>query len=354
MPSLEMNILNVPTETSDGIAGIAAELEIPTDKEGIYFSDGLLREINDQMSEVPYVPEIAEEIKDKLFPTDSTGPGYVVVRGLYSGNIVPSVNPRGYLATELAPLDPERNRAYDFRTELCTRQLRMALALGSLCGTPYRLFNAKRYIIPVTAYELLDANRFGGMGANLLHKDGGFLAPTQPEDLDPTRRGPATDATALLSINTDKTGYGESWLAPENAEATVGKLTPAEQEILRQDIFSYLPAHGINDAIGLDSFPVLYDDAKGEPHFRFSGKMIDHMNRHPDALRGDYETRAGRIIQLLEKLNGILMDTVEVFPLNTGDLLISNQNLTFHGREEVYDSNRLLVQFFLKSRQHSV
>lgn len=202
-------------------------------------------------------------------------------------------------------------------------------------------------MIPVPAYQDLPADRFGGMAPNLLHQDGGFIAPLHPKDVDPVYRGSAIDAAALLCINPDTTGLGKSWIAPEDAAATLERLTSAEREILSKTAYSYLPTHGLTDVIGLKQFPVIYEGVDGNPHFHFSGKLIRHIQGNPDALAMD-GTQRREAIKALERLNTVLMAKVIEFPLLPGDILFANQQTTFHGREEVGDPNRLLAQYFLQ------
>lgn len=113
MPNPES--IEVPKETANGIANAAMEVDIPLGRESVYYTDGQRQVISDQMEGVPHLRELAEEIRGKVFGTP--GPGYVVVKGLYSGDVAPSVNPQCLRATDLAPLDPEQKRAYNLNAE---------------------------------------------------------------------------------------------------------------------------------------------------------------------------------------------------------------------------------------------
>jgi hypothetical protein len=349
---LEGTHISIPENTSYGLLMMARNLKLPLEKEYTHYPVELYQRILKEAFQIPHLEEVAmhirKELLSDLLDENYEGSGYVVVDGLYNNNIYSNtINPKNLLAEQLAPLDQSKTRAYEFNTDLCSEQLKVAMIVTCLCGVPYRMFNAKKFIIPVTSYESLDPTKFGGIGVNLLHKDGGFLSPLRDDQLDPIKLGPATDVSSLLCINSDNTGKGKSWIVKEDVEALRRKCNEEEVKILESAIFSYIPAHGLNDAIDLERFPIFYTDYKGKQRMRFSGKLIQHLEDKNDILDDQHVSMSTQdIIALLKRLNDAMMQSMSVFPLQQGQLFISNQHSTFHGREEVHDQNRILAQFF--------
>ncbi len=350
--TLNRTHLSIPKETSHGLLMMARNLELPLEKEHTHYPVGLYQRIIKEAFQIPHIKDIAMHMRRELFsgllPEHDEGAGYVSVDGLYNNDDYSSnINPKNLSAEELAPIDPLKNRAYEFNTDVCSEQLKVAMIVTCLCGVPYRMFDAKKFVIPVTSYQSLDPAKFGGIGVNLLHKDGGFLAPMRDDPIDPMKLGPATDISSLLCINPDKTGKGKSWIVKEDVPTLREICSEEELKILESPIFSYMPAHGLNDAIGLEKFPIFYTDYNGIQRMRFSGKLIQHLQDYSEDLHTRHESMPRKeIIGILEKLNDAMMKSMSVFPLQSGQLFLSNQHVTFHGREEVHDQNRILAQFF--------
>lgn len=344
--------VSIPEKTSYGLLMMARNLEIPLEKEHTYYPIDVYRNIIDKALQVPHLEEIAmhmrkELLSDLLLEKDNNS-GYVIVDGLYNNDIYANtINPENLSAQQLAPIDQSKNRAYEFNTNLCSEQLKVAMIVTCLCGVPYRMFDAKKFVIPVTSYQSLDPTKFGGVGVNLLHKDGGFLAPIRDDLMDPVKLGPATDVSSLLCINPDNTDRGKSWIVKEDVTALRKEFSEEELSVLESRIFSYMPAHGLNDAMSLERFPIFYTDYKGKQRMRFSGKLIEHLQYNSEILHNQHGSMSPRdIIELLRRLNDSMMKSMYVFPLHSGQLFLSNQHTTFHGRGEVHDQNRILAQFF--------
>ncbi len=352
--ALSKNILCLKPECAQVIDRVICNLPIPIKKENVLLPIATFAEIYHGLSSEPAIQRVKQVIQDELIaPLGSSkgnAKGYLIVDGLYPPEIYPDgINPQQHTSAELAPFDSSKNRAYEFDTDLMQKQLKAFVAFSCLTGVPFRMFDAKNLIIPVTAHAAVQASKFGGQGPNFLHKDGGFLVPRPSNDPQNPSMGPGTEISSLLCINPDKHGMGISWIVTEDTQSIIDTLEEREREMLQAELFHYMPTHGLNDAEGLKRFSVLYKNRFGEWALRFSGKLREHMDQH-----WDQETPAEKedVLGTLEKVHDALMDNKKDILLFPGQMLCMNQHITFHGRNEVQDSNRLLAQLFNRHPYH--
>ena len=161
-------------------------------------------------------------------------------------------------------------------------------------------------------------------------------------DFDQARHPP--DGVALFCVKTDPRGGGESTLF--NYEGFFKALTPEDARLLADIKYSYSTLYGAN-GIGDVYNPHPLIDMKGHtPSFlRYNGKAVDDL---PDAAR-----------ILFERLEGQFSDHAAEVSLKNGDMVISDQNKTLHGRRALGDyddtvdipaeEDRLLYQIYLRS-----
>lgn len=301
-------------------------------------------ELNGDPSLKPVIQRIKEQILSPFTEGNISASGYLLVDGLFPPELYPhGINPENHSSEELAPFDAANRRAYEFHTELMERQLKTFAAFSCLIGIPFRMFDAKNLIIPVTAHAAVQSSKFGGQGPNLLHKDGGFLVPRPSNNTMRPGMGPGTEISSLLCITPDRNGMGVSWIVKEDAEKVLESFSPNEQEILMSEVFYYMPAHGLNDTEGLEKFSVLYKDGFNKWKLRYSGKLAEHINSHWDA---NMPYKKEVVIGILQKVHDLLHAQRKEMSLKSGQILCMNQHVTFHGRSEVQDSNRMLAQLF--------
>ncbi len=344
----DSNYIHLEPECAQIINNVIAKVDIPMKKECVLLPCTTFIEIYRNLSTEPAMHKVMQAIQTEMHSsftgTKRGSKGYLIVDGLYSPEIYPQgINPYNYTSNELAPFDAENNRAYEFNTDLMKNQLKALVAFSCLMGVPFRMFDAKNLIIPVTAHSAVQASKFGGQGPNLLHKDGGFLIPRPSNNSTQPSMGPGTEISTLLCITPDKYGMGINWIVTEDANNIIDALSTRERTILQTEMFHYMPTHGLNDSEGLKKFAILYKNKFEEWTLRFSGKLIEHMDQHWDP-----KISAGKeeILAILQKVyNALMVNKKDVF-LHSGQMICMNQHITFHGRNEVKDSNRILAQLF--------
>jgi hypothetical protein len=148
--------------------------------------------------------------------------------------------------------------------------------------------------------------RFGGIGTNPFHIDG--VNTTSPPDY-----------FSFYSIRTDPAGGGRSRVS--NMQRMVEQLSTAEIGYLLQPRFTEGQFYGLA-GVGHEyqPFPVLTQRDDGLWLVRYTGKMLPEMEDGEDK-------------QMLTRIGDLLEQGQEIFMLEPGQLLITNQVMMAHGRE---------------------
>lgn len=184
--------------------------------------------------------------------------------------------------------------------------LKLATALCSLIGRPFRVIDAGELWQTVDVDVSVSPNRFRGVGYNPLHID--VVNSTQP---------PAY--SALFCIRQDPAGGGHSLVS--NLHKAVARLSLEQITCLEEKIFRDGSFYGMSGVgVELNPFPVLQKTDDPPWLVRFTAKMLPSMEA------GKYKDAACALEQAL-------IDLQEAFLLLPGQLLILNQRVVAHGRE---------------------
>lgn len=355
----DMSLLsyNVSEKISFEIHNAVEDIAIPLKKGYVFLPVEVFSEVKRRLNRIPNIENLLKVINEHLLsPFNGTqkGEGYLIIDGLFPDSLYPKgINPNKYSSLDFAPFDSKNFRAFDFYVELLENPLKVYVALACLVGIPFRMYESKTLIMPVTSrfHPKIDQAKFGGMGENLLHKDGGFLIPHPSNVIDEYSLGTGTEMLAFLSIIPDKFGSGVNWVLTENVDELMKIFTIEELNLLKLPIYFNLPSYDLNDTKGLNKFPIFYRDFTGNWRLRFSGKLRSYMvknwyNDDPVYAQIDGE----KILNLLDRIDFYLSNhpNRKEILLKTGQIIFLNQFVTMHGRSKVRDSNRLLAELFIR------
>lgn len=350
---MEVFRYQIPEKLVATIHSAIWDLAIPLEKQVVSLPPHILWTIRERLLGQPETEDLMRLIQTHLlypYTNSQRGSGYLILDGLYPDKLYPNgISPVGFSSIDLAPLDENQRLSNVFRTELLETPLRAYIALASLIGRPFRMFDKKSLVSPISAHAAAHPKMFGGMGENLLHKDGGFLTPGLHKDN--LQGGPGAEVAGLLAINPDRYGGGITWIFQEDVEEIMHLFSESELDTLKAPIFFYLQGHDLNDAAALQRFSILYQDSRGIWRLRFSGKLRPYMEEHWQMhYMGSVDKSPTEVFRLLDRIQEHIHHhkrKLEIF-LKSGSIVFSNTLVTMHGRSRILDTERLLAHLFIR------
>ena len=213
--------------------------------------------------------------------------------------------------------------------------LRLATAIASLVGRPFRAYKRWPLWKPLGVNSSVEPMRATGVGLNPFHID-----------LVNTENPP--EYVTFFCIRADPAGGGDTMIS--NLHVAIDRLPPNAVEILKLPIYregEFYDLSGVGSE--LNPFPVLGFTTEGFPRTRFSGKSVV------------CETPSADGAWALRLLGEALEIHRETFIVRRNQLLIINQLLVAHGRLPLGSQNcwhpderRLVLQLFLRKECNAV
>lgn len=220
------------------------------------------------------------------------------------------------------------NQAQDCELDNLKSQL---LVILTALGCPFGAFHRKGF------WQTLGVN----LDAKELRAESvGYI----PLHIDFDQASLPPDGVALFCLRPDPLQGGQSVVF--DYQRFLDLLSDNDLQMLKDFEYSYstlFEQNGIGDVY--NPHPLL-DEIKGQPFFRYNGKVLPELSGQSSAFFGELE-------DLFYRCSAIL-------PLNAGDLIVVDQNKTFHGRKALAQrtegqvfapaQDRFLLQTYLRHR----